>query len=57
MAKVSKASVEFEAPAKGPNHCGMCRHFQAPSACELVAGTVRRVDWCRLFRAFRRVRR
>ena len=51
MAKVSKASVGFEAPAKGPHHCSQCVHWEPPDACEIVAGMVDGDDWCRRFRA------
>jgi hypothetical protein len=53
-AKLSKESVGFEHPAKGPHHCGQCRHFEGPRACEIVAGLIRSEDWCRRFEAKRR---
>jgi hypothetical protein len=56
MAKEPKSAVQFEHPAQGPNHCGMCRHFSSPHACELVAGTIARRDWCKLFKAYRKKR-
>lgn len=48
--KVSKASVGYEHPAAKSNHCGICEHFEAPSACEIVQGTIRREDWCERFK-------
>lgn len=51
MAKLSKASVGYEHPAKGPDHCGDCVYFQADSnACGLVAGKILPEDWCRRFK-------
>ena len=49
MAKFQKSQVDFEHPAKGPHHCSQCRHFEAPDACEIVAGTINRRDWCKKF--------
>lgn len=47
--KASKASVGYEHPAAKSDHCGICRYYEAPNACEIVAGQVRREDWCRRF--------
>jgi hypothetical protein len=49
--KVSKASVAYEHPAAKSNHCGICRHFQSPHACEIVAGEIQPEDWCERFAA------
>lgn len=53
--KASKASVGFEAPAKGPHHCSQCRHFEPPHACEIVEGDIDADDWCRRFLARRTI--
>lgn len=47
--KLAKTSVGYEHPAQGPNHCGLCRHFEPKRSCEIVAGTIHREDWCRRF--------
>ena len=48
--KLAKSAVGFEHPAKGPRHCGECRHFRrASDTCEIVAGTVTPPDWCKRF--------
>jgi 8-oxo-dGTP diphosphatase len=48
--KLPKSAVEYEHPAKGPDHCGLCRHFDhAEAACELVAGAIATNDWCKKF--------
>lgn len=46
--KFSKDQVGFEHPAKGPNHCGDCKHFLG-GRCAIVSGTVLAEDWCRKF--------
>jgi hypothetical protein len=46
--KRSKESVNY---SKGSTaeHCGICKHFQTPNACELVEGHIVPSFWCRLF--------
>jgi hypothetical protein len=44
-----KNEVEFEHPAKGADHCEMCKHFKMPAACEIVMGEVYPGDWCNKF--------
>jgi hypothetical protein len=46
--KRSKESVNY---SKGnmAEHCGICKHFQTPNGCELVAGHIVPSFWCRLF--------
>ncbi len=53
--KLSRASAGYEHPARGPDHCGVCRHFERPSACAVVRGEIRSEDWCERFRHARRV--
>lgn len=45
----AKSEVGFEHPAKGPQHCAECKHFRAPSGCEIVSGLIRPEDWCKKF--------
>lgn len=54
--KLSHKEVAFEHPAKGPNHCSMCRHFlggrgHAPFSahCQIVADPIKAGDWCKEF--------
>ena len=48
--KVTKASVGFEHPAQGPQHCNGCKHFQPNSyTCERVEGRILPRDWCTLY--------
>lgn len=48
--KLSKVSVRFEHPAKGPDHCSGCKHFLGRGVCEIVAGLIAPEDWCDKFR-------
>lgn len=50
MAKLAKSSVEY-GPGKPRARCSLCEHFEPPSACEIVAGTIRSGDWCDRFKA------
>ncbi len=54
--KHAKSAVGYEHPAKASNHCGICVNFEAPDACRIVRGEIRRQDWCKRF-ASRRDRR
>jgi hypothetical protein len=47
--KYTKEEVKFEHPAKGPNHCKDCVHWNAPNRCKIVEGKVMGVDWCDKF--------
>ena len=46
--KRSQTSVNY---SKGnpAEHCGICRHFLLPNACELIEGHIVPSYWCRLF--------
>jgi hypothetical protein len=48
--KLSKPSVGYEHPARGPHHCRQCEHFEPPSRCAIVEGVIRPEDWCRRFK-------
>lgn len=53
--KLSKQSVHFESPAKGPDKCKDCVHFQTRTeTCEIVVGHVEGKDWCDKFRREKR---
>jgi hypothetical protein len=47
--KFSKQAVDFEHPAKGPNHCGACEYFLG-GRCAIVTGIVETGDWCKKFK-------
>jgi hypothetical protein len=45
-----KSEVKYEHPAKNmANRCGLCIHFKSPHQCEIVAGYIRKEDWCDKF--------
>ena len=46
--KRSKESVNYSKGSMA-EHCGICKHFQTPNACELVEGHIVPSFWCRLF--------
>ena len=58
MAKLSKVAVHYESPAKGPDQCRGCVHFDPPGRhgrfeygrCQIVGGNIYPEDWCDRFR-------
>lgn len=51
-AQVKKASQQasgYQATPKGAQSCHNCRMFQAPSACQVVEGSISGDGWCRLY--------
>jgi len=50
MTQFTKAEVGFEHPAKGPNRCAQCAHFEPErKACAIVKGHIDPEDWCEKF--------
>jgi hypothetical protein len=48
-AKVSQQVVKYQDTPKGEQHCENCLHFQAPSSCQSVDGTVSPQGWCMIY--------
>lgn len=49
-AKVSQASVQYQAQPKGDQQCSKCRYFIAESkTCQLVEGEINPSGWCTLW--------
>lgn len=53
--KFTKKEVQYEHPAKGPNHCGICHyftHYQRTifGECDIVQGIIQGKDWCNQFK-------
>ena len=46
---LSKSQVQYEHPAAKSDHCGICKHFRKPHACEIVSGLIQPEDWCDRF--------
>jgi hypothetical protein len=45
----SQADAMYQTMPKGDQRCGLCSSFAAPSACQLVQGTISPTGWCQLF--------
>lgn len=45
-AKVSQASVQYQAQPKGAQKCSSCLHFIEPNACKVVEGVISPDGWC-----------
>lgn len=48
-AKVSQQAVKYQDTPKGEQHCDNCLHFEAPSSCKIVDGTVSPQGWCMVY--------
>jgi len=46
--KRAKESVNYSKGSPAA-HCGVCKHFTPPNACEKVEGHIVPSYWCRLF--------
>lgn len=59
LPKYKKTEVAFEHPAKGKDHCALCRYFETflPDRCEIVSGMVLDGDWCGKFQKSETARR
>ena len=49
-AKLSKDAVNYS-PGEDDDRCSNCKHFQSPSSCALVAGSIDPDYWCEKFSA------
>jgi hypothetical protein len=49
--KDTHEKAEYEHPAKGKNHCGICEYFidAKPARCQHVKSPIRAEDWCHRF--------
>ena len=48
-AKASQASVQYQDKPKGDQQCDNCLHFEAPSACKVVEGSISPKGWCAIW--------
>jgi len=46
-AKMAPAGAAYQDAPKGDQQCSNCSLFQAPSACQLVDGTISPSGWCK----------
>jgi hypothetical protein len=49
LQKTTKASADYQEPAKGKKHCEGCVHFQKPHSCTIVAGAISPGGVCNYF--------
>ena len=47
--KLAKSAVDYGYGHSHGERCGICQHFDAPDACEIVAGKVAAMGWCDRF--------
>jgi len=48
---VPQPAAGYQATPSGDKRCDGCAHFEAPSSCKVVAGTISPSGWCKLFAA------
>jgi hypothetical protein len=48
-AKVSQASVGYQASPKGDQQCSNCAQFVPPNACNFVEGDISPSGWCQIW--------
>jgi hypothetical protein len=49
QAKLSQKDALYQDQPKGDQSCNACQHFQPPSSCQVVQGTISPQGWCQLF--------
>jgi hypothetical protein len=47
--KLSQKIAGYQDQPKGGHQCSMCAHFQPPSSCNIVDGTISPRGWCKMF--------
>lgn len=47
--KVSQSAAQYQASPKNGQQCSTCSHFQAPSSCQVVDGSISPNGWCALY--------
>jgi secreted PhoX family phosphatase len=47
--KVAQSAAQYQASPKNGQQCSTCSHFQAPSSCQLVDGSISPNGWCALY--------
>ena len=49
---VPKMQAQYQNRWNGLEHCGICKHFISPNACEVVAAPVQADGWCKFYALF-----
>ncbi|MFT4077728.1 high potential iron sulfur protein [Rhodomicrobium lacus] len=47
--KAAQAAVGYQGSPNSGKHCALCQHFQAPSSCRVVEGTISPNGYCKIF--------
>ena len=47
-----KMQAQYQDHWNGLAHCGICKHFISPNACEVVAAPVQADGWCKYYTIF-----
>jgi secreted PhoX family phosphatase len=47
--KVTQSAAQYQASPKNGQQCSTCSHFQAPSSCQVVEGSISPNGWCALY--------
>jgi hypothetical protein len=47
--KVAQSAAQYQASPKNGQQCSTCSHFQAPSSCQVVDGSISPNGWCALY--------
>jgi len=47
--KAAQSAAGYQAASSDGKHCSACQHFQAPSSCRIVEGTISPNGSCKLF--------
>lgn len=48
-AKAPQAAVQYQDTPKGDQQCDNCLHFEPPSACKVVEGSISPKGWCAIW--------
>lgn len=48
---VPQNAAGYQGTPNGDKQCDKCTHFDPPSSCKVVAGTISPSGWCKLFAA------
>jgi hypothetical protein len=47
--KATQKMVQYQQKPKANQECDECLHFEPPSSCKMVEGTINPKGWCSLF--------
>ncbi|MBJ7534135.1 high potential iron sulfur protein [Rhodomicrobium vannielii ATCC 17100] len=47
--KAAQSAVGYQGSPNGAKQCSACQHFQAPSSCRVVEGSISPNGYCKIF--------